>query len=145
MSDDDLLLVHQDYLAMFTDLLVFRGARSFTGAQRRMKAAKEQLRKRRLEFEPVREKVRIIANQLEKTRLSKDENAFVQAVVRYLPSARLSLPHSAATSVIEYLNSDITPAQFDTMINRTMQAHRNAWSDVSEAYATLKIDSVPRR
>lgn len=137
---NDLLLIHRDYIAMFEQLQVFRGAipEDDSEIQRRLQSSKTQLHQRRIEFEPVRQKVRALVATIAHRKLPVEERRFVDAVLRYFPSADPSLPQSAATTVLEYLER-AAPAELDLLIDATLQRHRNAWSDVCSEYAALRI------
>jgi len=92
-----------------------------------------------LEFEPVRQKIRTITDQLAKQKLPSEEREFVNAVVRYFPSGEPSLPQSSARNLLHYLDQNLTPAEIDMMLLKTIERHRNAWSDVCTAFASLKV------
>lgn len=136
----DLLLIHGDYIKMFESLQVFGG--SVPGdeleLQRRLDIAKADLRARRRDFEPVRRKVQALVQALGEHQLPDEERKFVEAVIRYLPSADPAVPHSAATTLLEYLET-VLPEELDLLIDATLQRHRNAWSQVCTDYANLKI------
>lgn len=137
---NDLLIVHGDYIKMFEQLRVLADTRpSASTLEKRVNNAKAQLREKRIEFEPVRQKIRTISGQLAKKKLQSEERQFVDAVVRYLPSGEPSLPRSSARTLLLYLDQDLTPAEIDMMLLKTIERHRNAWSDVCIAFASLKV------
>ena len=137
---NELLLIHGNYISMFEHLQIFRGDVPADSAevQRRLRHAKAELREKRLEFEPVRQKVKAFANALATKDLPAEERRFIDAVLRYFPSGNTAVPHSAATTVLEYLDR-VAPEDLDLLLDATIQRHRNAWSDVCEEYAVLKV------
>lgn len=136
---DDLLSVHGDYIKMFEQLTVFAGDQRRLALGKKIAKAKEELRKRRLEFEPVREKIRLVADQLARQKLSVEEAEFVNAVLQYFPSGEPSLPHSSATTLLNFLERDLTAEQIDMLVTRTIESHKRRWSDVCTTFASLRI------
>jgi len=138
---NELLLIHGDYLKMFEDLRVFGAPR--TGGEieliDRAKNARDVLRKRRLEFGPVRQKTRGVSDGLAAQELGDEEKDFVEAVVRYFPSGEPSLPQSSASAVLAYLDRDLKPEDIDLLISKTIQRHVAAWSDVCTSFGRLKV------
>ena len=110
-----------------------------------MEKAKEELRQRRVEFEPIRQKIGQMARGLAQKKLGPEEKKFVAAVMNYLPSGEPSLPQSAATTVLKYLEGEVTPEEIDMLLLKTLQRHRNAWSDVCTAFAALKVAVASER
>lgn len=138
---NELVLVHGDYIKMFEDLRVYTASWSGLASELtgRAEKAKSELRSRRSEFEPIRQKIRAFATGLASSQLPNEEKGFVDAVIRYFPSGEPSLPQSSATTVLGYLDQDLKPEDLDTLVSKTIQRHRNAWSDVTTAFAKLKI------
>lgn len=142
---DDLLAVHGDYIKMFQQLMVFTGDERPSVVAKRIVKAKEQLRTNRLEFEPVREKIRVIARQLAKQKLPDEESAFVRAVLEYFPSGEPLLPHSAATTLLKFLERDLAASAIDLLVMKTVESHKHRWSDVCTTFASLKIAVASER
>ncbi len=136
---DDLLSVHGDYIKMFEQLMVFSGDQRRSALAKRIAKAKDQLRKNRLEFEPVRQNIRIVARKLASRNLPSEETEFVKAMLRYFPSGEPSLPHSSATTLLEFLERDLTGVEINKLIINTIESHQRRWSDVSTAFASLRI------
>jgi hypothetical protein len=136
---DDLLAVHGDYIKMFQQLMVFAGDQRPSVLAKRIAKAKEQLQKNRLEFEPIRENIRVVARQLAKRNLPGEETEFVSAVLQYFPSGEPLLPHSSATTLLKFLGRDLTGSAIDMLVIRTIESHKRRWSDVCTAFASLKI------
>ncbi|HEV7572083.1 MAG TPA: hypothetical protein VGQ21_11350 [Thermoanaerobaculia bacterium] len=140
---NDLLLIHGNYIDMFERRQIFGGIFPDTELeiQRRLQIAKAELREKRREFEPVRQKVRALVSVLAKRELPPEERRFVDAVLRYFPSGDPALPQSAATTILKYLDR-AAPEDVDLLIDATIQRQRDAWSDVCTEYAALKIKIV---
>jgi hypothetical protein len=136
---DDLLSVHGDYIKMFQQLEVFTGDQRRSVLLKRVAKAKQQLRKNRLDFEPVRENIRVIAKQLAMRKLPNEETEFVKAVLQYFPSGEPLLPHSSASTLLEFLEQDLTGSAIDMLVLRTIESHKRRWSDVCTAFASLRI------
>jgi hypothetical protein len=137
---NELLQIHGDYVQMFEEAQVFTaaGVTNEVELQRRIAAAKQELQDRRREFEPVRRKVEAIAIELASHSLPEEERRFVDAVMRYLPSGDPALPHSASTTLLQYLET-AAPESIDRVIAATIQRHRNAWSEVCTEYAKVRL------
>ena len=136
---DDLLAVHGDYIKMFQQLIVFAGDQRPSVLAKRVAKAKKQLQKNRLEFEPIRENIRVVARQLAKQNLPGEETEFVSAVLHYFPSGEPLLPHSSATTLLKFLGRDLTGNAIDMLLIKTIESHQRRWSDVCTAFASLKI------
>jgi hypothetical protein len=119
----DLLLVHGDYVRMFEDvqqqLIAIPNLDNDDGRKRLLEVA-ETLRQRRLEFEPVRQKLGAMtrelstdASKLSRTMDSKEAEAFVVSVLEYFPRAELGDQSSRSSALIEALREGaaINPAQ----------------------------------
>jgi hypothetical protein len=123
--------------------------------KKRLLEIAESLRKRRLEFEPVREKLAAITRELGGSlhgRGPKMESAeaeeFVGGVIQYFPRANLSINTSRSSALVLALrgNAAITPAQVDHhrqslsgLVDYTIADCREKWSAVCTAYARLQI------
>ena len=139
---EDLTQIHGDYIDMFESLRVYSANEpniNAADAAAKVNRAKKELRARRTAFAHIRTKVKTLVAQLEAEDWPPEERAFINTVARYFPNGEPAVPQSAATSVLRYLESDLEPAEIDLLIGETIQAHNNAWSDVTRAFGTLRI------
>ena len=155
---NDLLLIHGDYIKMFEHakwllpgyLEGGRGYRASGGGsgepgrgskeyEKRLEDAINEIKKRRLEFEPVRSKVRTITKKLGKKTFPKEETKFIKSVLAYFPTADPKVLTSSASNILEYLDEHPNELQLAGVIGDTIHRHKESWSDVCEAYAELKI------
>lgn len=145
-SFKDLRQIHTNYIEMLSDIKISGPSkgRSAPPAKRAQKA-RDALRQKRIQFEPVRQQLAMTAKELAKQKLKPDEKAFVDALLHYFPTGEPSIPQSSATAVLSYLDSNLTPAEIDLLIEKTLQRHRNAWSDVCDAYTRLEAAVAKER
>jgi hypothetical protein len=108
---NDLLLVHKDYIQMFEETrrllpIGLPEATSALGYLTELKRPAEFLRSRRIEFEPVRQKLRTLAKSIDREHLEPDIAAFIQALVAYFYEF---LPQigSASVDLLERLERSI--------------------------------------
>jgi hypothetical protein len=145
-SFKELLQVHTNYIEMLSQIKVSgKSMGSDLATAKRVQKAKETLRLKRIQFEPVRQKLAVMGRELAHHKLKADEKAFVEALLRYFPTGEPSVPQSSATAVLSYLNSDLKPEQIDLLVEKTLQRHRNAWSDVCTTYAKLEAAVAKER
>jgi len=111
------------------------------------------LRSRRIEFKPVRQKLRTLAKSIHREHLEPDIATFIQALVAYFYEF---LPQigSASVDLLEKLERSIERGQtsqedllnewrsIDTYISNSVERHREHWSQVCEAFAPLKVRSA---
>jgi hypothetical protein len=142
----DLLMVHQDYVSMFTevrDLLASQGE-----AEEDIQVAKalQILQKRRITLEAVRVKLGALeqATETERDQMDKDTYAFLHALADYLfigaNSDERWAPKrtTAATDLISVLQRE-GPAQARERCTEILSSLRQRWSLLCETYAHLKI------
>ena len=153
---NDLLLIHGDYLAMFEEIdqmLLDKRTESKQSAIETLKSATDLLRQRRIQFEPVRVKLRELLSVIENQSLGEEEEEYLHAIVSYFPRGGLrgrrpSSQSAEALTRMELLLEQITEDQLDddpdfaqliTYIRKTLVDQKQAWSDVCVAFAKLKI------
>jgi hypothetical protein len=78
---EDMILIHKDYVSMFYDL---NNIIHFDAEVSELEAAAKYLGRRRIELEPVREKMRAILEQSRSLALGDKGNAFIGSVTTYL-------------------------------------------------------------
>jgi len=164
---EELLVIHRDYLIMFEETsqllpldenlnLKAPGSREFN---QRMHKAAEYLGKRRIEFEPVRDKLRALAKSMKSTDLPAEERAFVESVYLYFPSIDSIVRKSASRELQETIRYHSNEKQADNPEDYWLPNHTHEiqagienlldelkykWSDVCEAYVRLKIAAANR-
>ncbi len=175
---DDLLLVHKNYIDMFesTRKLLpgyYSTGRSIPGFDGtpgegseeyllRLRTAKEDLRRRRREFEPVRIKIRALHSTLDLESLEEQERAFVESVIHYLPDTETRDVKSISHRLLHYLDSldnggneefesqvwnELEPTidtvgGMESYIREVIYDHVQKWSDVCKSYAALKVKTT---
>ncbi|MFZ5452556.1 MAG: hypothetical protein ACOZF2_11935 [Thermodesulfobacteriota bacterium] len=159
---NDLMIVHKDYVSMFEDVLhrlptygsVYpKDMRNESKA--RVKEAFEYLRQKRIEFEPVRTKIRATSNELGSMHFDPYIDDLVKWILLYLPEGTLVDDfNSASQELLKKLqywkdSPNIDDADFDgvpfridvyNFVKHTVDDNRIIWSRVCEAMARLKID-----
>jgi hypothetical protein len=154
---DDLLLIHADYIKMFeeTRKLLPSGLSDDTtdplSYMSSLSRPAEFLRVKRRELEPVRRKLKVLAERLEKEEnLDKDVRAYVESLVSYFMQ---SVPEQGTASVgllneIENLVSrGLSASQslndewqsVDRQLHDLLSAHRNRYARLCESFAQLQI------
>lgn len=126
---NDLLLIHRDYIQMFESVreMLPKGRNvDKSDFDLKVKCAAEYLRQKRIEFEPVRIKLRLMMSRLggdlyvfgpprlfgypkgkRKINLGREANAFIDAVVRYFPNGTVFnfIPPSGSSRLLELLKA----------------------------------------
>ena len=152
---DELLLVHKDYIQMFekTYRLLPSGVPSKMGAAEfisQLKQPAEYLQERRIEFEPVREKLLALGKSMRRQTLEPDVKEFIDALVSYfyqwLPNSG-----SASTELLAAIEGAIKRGKtsekeledewhfIENYIRNLIEKQRAHWSLVCEAFAPLKV------
>lgn len=185
---DELLLVHKDYVGMFTDVIgilrVFdyealgglddglnlaqnpEMAAAYSRLGEVTVEAFSYLRQQRLEFEPVRIKLRSLARVLSTRALEAEDAGFVRALLGYLSPIeslddRLDVsPETISVARLVTVELEEIKLYFDrvsvhheSLVNAIknvafkneaiLNELRRRWSHVCEAYAALQIASSP--
>lgn len=155
---NDLMAVHQNYIRLFEDvqeqLALIPDLNSEDGKKRLLEVA-ESLRRQRLEFEPVREKLAAMSRELGgglygagPKMESPAAQEFVGSVFKYFPQANFTDRASRSSALVVALRgaATIIPAQIEhngrylpELIESTIRDCREKWSAVCESYARLKI------
>lgn len=154
----DLSQIHGDYLNMFEQVreeLDAIGAPSSSEGRRHLLEIAERLRRRRLEFEPVRQKLSALCVELgttlyeRKVSLGSDQiDQFIAAVIRYFPTARIVATKSRATTLLAAIQgaAAVTPEQIDRdgkslpeLVQSTIDDCRDRWQDVCNSHAKLTL------
>lgn len=152
---NDLLVVHRDYIQMFEQTRALIREDSAKGTKR----ATTLLQQQRIEFAPVREKLKKLLQAMPKMNLSRDEKQFVDALVEYFPQGTPGEPartdSQSLLDKLESLHPERTAAKAGSvekgliqtleLIERLLRSHREKWSLVCEAYVPLKLGSVAKR
>ena len=136
---NDLVVIHGYYIRMFDEV----SERLHPNNPSELNAARAELRRRRLEFEPVRRKVEALMNQLESTQLPVEERAFVTAVIAYFGFTKFvgekQENTSAATRALEYFDEAENAGAIWSHMWEATRALRERWSEITIAFAALKI------
>jgi len=147
----ELEAVHRDYLLMFESILEHipdpwqRGTARFT---EEVAAAAANLRRLRLQYEPVRVRVRAAADAFSRTNLPAPEQAFIAAALAYFPTGELRLRdagYDAATSgtaVLDHLYRVLDGElgqELGALVRQTLAIHRQGWRRVCETHAVMQV------
>lgn len=155
----DLLMIHGDYMKIFTDVHwklpgfdpkhpgswenpeFYGDPPGSEGYEKKIEAAKSTLKTRRLEFEPVRIKVRAFADTLRSEGLKAEEYLFIEAVIKYFPSGEWSWNRSISETILHALEwyGDDSAFHIGRLLDETINDHKLKWSDVCESFAVLKL------
>lgn len=175
---NELLQVHRDYIEMFEKTNTLIPSTPVGGLlvafqpkfKEQVKAAAEYLREKRIEFEPVREKLRMLAVDMDSMKLDPQERAFVEAVAEYFSifSTDKDLSYLAQSSAHNYILLPSNAGNLLLLIESVRQEvggifgrakkinelrkyiksllneHRAKWKKVSETFASLKTAAASR-
>jgi len=142
---NDLLLVHGDYISLFEagrqsafpeDSPPAKDSQEYTV---RLEATKAVLLRSRLVLEPVRTKIRAVADQLLHVSLPPEEKDFVAAVLRYFPTGDPRLSRSHGLNLVTFLEQRPDPFSIDLQFETILNEIRNQWSSVCIAFGRLKV------
>jgi hypothetical protein len=155
---NDLLSVHGDYVRMFEDVraeLTATGILSGEARQHKLLEIAESLRRQRLEFEPVRDKLTALTRELRSGIYAgslsfecPEADEFVAAILQYFPRADLSTRTSRSSVLLVAIQTGaiITAAQvtrdgksLPELVDATIEDCRQKWQSVCDAYAKLKL------
>jgi hypothetical protein len=104
---NELLEVHKDYIRIFTE------ARSLVETSPNAEPALQYLERKRMEFEPVRVKLRTMAQTVFHPSPTSEMDAFLNAVANYFPVGDIFIGHgTASTTLIRELRQQIFPVDF---------------------------------
>ena len=154
---NDLLAVHGNYIRIFEEvqeqLTAIPDPGSEEGKKKLLEIA-ETLRRRRLEFEPVREKLTAMTRELGGSVYGKgpklespEAEEFVAGVIQYFPRANMVANTSRASALVMAIRGGaaITAAQVDRygrslpeLVAFHIKDCRDRWSAVCDSYAKLK-------
>ena len=114
----------------------------------------------RLAFEPVREKIKIVAQRAIELESRPTAQSFVLAVAKYFPTAPFDRKESSSrrsgmTTLIGELDGMLSPSRtahelywaiegVDQMLKRFEQEHRINWSVVCETFADVRMSVIER-
>ena len=165
---DDLLFIHRDYIEMFSEtesiLSSVNRMALYTGRKNdyltQMKKAAEYLRKKRIEFEPVRVKLQVLSNSMESLDLPDDAMVFVSAVQAYFPTGVLPRLGTSATELLDRIqyfsdeesveipDEEVLPPRYARALREYVKhliaMHRQRWAAVCETYAALRVAAARR-
>ncbi|HLK09679.1 MAG TPA: hypothetical protein VKV30_17135 [Candidatus Angelobacter sp.] len=142
----ELLMVHQDYISMFTEVLNMLSSQSETEERVQREKALQMLKQRRTTLEPLREKLRALerVTESERDQIDKDAYAFLHALADYLfigvNSDERWTPKrtTIATDLISVLQRDGS-TQGRERCAEILNSLRQRWSFLCEAYAALRV------
>lgn len=149
----ELEAVHGDYLDLFDHVLSRvpesweRGTPGFADAVR---AAADELRSLRRVYEPVRVRLRSLAEALDRTGLPPLEKAFAAAVLAYFPGGELRVDaegrdlRTSGSAVLDHLYRSLDGGlrmNISTLIRDTLKMHRLQWTAVCDTYAAMQLHS----
>ena len=146
----DLVSVHSDYVRVFTEIESISATEDIfspnsppgadpLGEDDALQAVKNLVNERRLQLEPVREKLKALAEVLSSEELPREEVALVRAIGQYFEFATVSEYHSAYTSFLEFLSHLPRRAQIAKQAGNQLSALRENWSYVTECYAIVRV------
>jgi hypothetical protein len=158
---EDLLEVHRDYVKMFEHVrgeLPDPSEIDTPAGRQKLKEVAEALRRRRLEFEPVRTELNGLIREIQGSRYGAQRNLFsgeaqefLDAVIAYFPEGYLKGTRDAsrATALYAAIRSgadSITTAQIQRdgstlpeLVDDTITDCRQRWSVVCEKFAALRL------
>jgi hypothetical protein len=142
----DLLMVHQDYVSMFTEVLDMLSSQSETEERVQREKALQMLKHRRTTLEPLREKLRALerVTESERDQIDKDAYAFLHALADYLfiginsDERWAPKPSTIATDLISVLQRE-SSARARERCSEILSSLRQRWSIFCEAYAGLRL------
>jgi len=142
----DLLMVHQDYVSMFTEVLDLLSSQGETEEGVQREKALQMLKQRRITLEPLREKLRALegVTESERDHIDKDTYALLHALADYLfigvnSDERWALkPTTIATDLISVLQREDS-AHARERCSEILSSLRQRWSLFCEAYAGLRL------
>lgn len=145
-SFTDLLMVHQDYVAMFTDVLDLLSSQRQMEEDIQREKALQMLKQRRITLEPLREKLRALelVTESERGQIDKNTYAFLHALADYLfigvnsDERWVPKPTTIATDLISVLQREGS-AQARERCSEILSSLRQRWSLFCEAYAGLRL------
>jgi len=164
---NDLLVIHRDYIEMFEKVgarlskmvAVPSNEKGRDETSQEIAEVVEYLSHKRIEFEPVRQKLITLIDTIPKSGLDERASAYVDALVWYFP---IGVPRRSSTAASEVLtqieahrkiiqdsavNQELTRMSLSDLINyvhRVIQRQRHAWSIVCETYAPLTLAHAKR-
>lgn len=145
-SFTDLLMVHQDYVSMFTDVLDLLSSQGGVEERVQREKALQMLKQRRITLEPLREKLRALerVTESERSQIDKETYEFLHALSDYLfigvNSDERWVPSrtTIATDLISVLQREGS-AQARERSLEVLSSLRQRWSLLCEAYAGLRL------
>ena len=159
---DELVEVHRNYVGMFADVAAMIPPPG-TPPERRivmLTDAANALRRKRLEFDPIRRKVATVATEIFGGRFGKQRefmtppvDEFVRSVLDYFPTGYLTTASAQSRATMLYGairagGSDIgvtdvaepgNDALLSTLVEETIRDSEQRWQRVSNAFVHLKL------
>ncbi len=161
---NELLMIHGNYIEMFEQTGALLPTAYEIGSPahiEKMRRATKYLREKRRAFEPVRVKLRALADATQTMPVGPEEKRFLEALIEYFPMATLKESRrtdgSTLLATLEYFSDSDSPFVPDSalkklepynilyLVDRLISNHRNSWSKVCEAFAPLKIAAASRK
>ena len=166
---EQLQSIHLDYLKMFEQAASLlpaadrppaegaRGEHDAGGYVSRMSDAAEYLRRQRIEFEPVRTRLRSLTKELATARLTPEAAGFVGAVLRYFPTGLARAggepPPTPAADVLQAIDywadapgpdsgrnlAAVPASRVRLKIDSVLRSLRGNWADVCDTFAALTV------
>lgn len=159
---NELLAVHSDYIAMFTDFAAMLPNENMPPEQRTAALAQAAnfLRRKRIEFEPVRTKIESFVKEILGGRFGKqhefltpEADAFLRALVDYFPTGYLTTPsaESRATTLygairagsVDIERKDVaapgSKILLSELVDATIHDSKESWKHASDTFAHLKL------
>jgi hypothetical protein len=145
----DLEGVHRDYLEMFESILdrlpdPFEQGMVHYASQ--VRTAATRLRRLRLAYEPVRVKVRAVAEAFQGVELAEPERRFVVAVLGYFPTGELRAKAGGTSAnallyhLARYLAGELG-LHLPGLVRETLDEHRKKWVAVCQTYASMQASA----
>jgi len=157
----DLTTVHGDYLTMFDAVLTVvttvhgdyltmfdaewpaapnwwkPGVPEFV---ERLNAARDVLHRLRLNYEPVRVRVRVVAEAITSAALTTTEEALANAMIEYFNTPLVPDPPELSVTPARLLDDEMRQARdVVQVVEEAIERRRSRWRKVCHAYAALQV------
>jgi hypothetical protein len=101
----------------------------------RIDAAKDEIARKRLDFQPVRAEIIALAKELDRQKLPDEERHFIPALIEYFPSVDTDSPNAGIASLLASLATIRDPREIASLLQHAIEQHQIRWSDLCVAFA----------
>jgi hypothetical protein len=165
---NDLSVIHSDYIEMFRYVeksTPFLWEFRLPDYEDKIRASIKYLEDKRVEFEPVRSKIRIMVDELKDLEINSEVDSFIESVIKYFPRGNPVIEteseytvseaneyRSASVMLLdnltELINSNINNEDIKNqikeldlkiIIQQTIQNHQSMWEEVCRTFIRLKV------